>query len=87
MAIPDDDAGEVPKAYVVKSAQACVGKGDEEIRELLLRHVWERKSHHQQLRGGVEFLDSVPRNASGKILRRLLRERDGGARKIGASKL
>ena len=29
---------------------------------------------HKKLRGGVEFIEQVPRNPSGKILRRMLRD-------------
>jgi 4-coumarate--CoA ligase len=32
-------------------------------------------SRHKWLDGGIEFVDAVPKNASGKILRRLLRTR------------
>lgn len=31
-------------------------------------------SAYEQLRGGVEFIEQVPRNPSGKILRRMLRD-------------
>ena len=32
-------------------------------------------SPHMRLRGGVEFIDRIPKSPSGKILRRLLRDR------------
>ncbi|KAI8926710.1 hypothetical protein BC831DRAFT_455177 [Entophlyctis helioformis] len=32
-------------------------------------------AQHKQLRGGVQFIDAIPRAASGKILRRVLREK------------
>jgi acyl-coenzyme A synthetase/AMP-(fatty) acid ligase len=35
--------------------------------------VEERKVRYKWLRGGVEFLDSIPKTASGKILRKDLR--------------
>jgi 4-coumarate--CoA ligase len=38
------------------------------------KHVAEVKSKHKWLTGGVHFIDTIPRNPSGKILRRLLRE-------------
>jgi 4-coumarate--CoA ligase len=35
----------------------------------------ERVSRHKRLEGGVHFIDAVPKNPSGKILRKQLRER------------
>jgi acyl-coenzyme A synthetase/AMP-(fatty) acid ligase len=31
-------------------------------------------AHHKRLRGGVQFVDSIPKNPSGKILRRMLKQ-------------
>jgi acyl-CoA synthetase (AMP-forming)/AMP-acid ligase II len=64
---PDEDAGEVPKAFVVASAPV---DPDE-----LMAFVAERVAPHKKVRR-VEFVDEVPKAASGKILRRLLVERD-----------
>lgn len=36
------------------------------------RYVRENLASHKQLRGGVRFTDVIPRNLSGKILRRKL---------------
>ena len=36
--------------------------------------VADAKVHYKRLAGGVEFIDAVPRNPSGKLLRRVLRE-------------
>lgn len=35
----------------------------------------ERLASYKQLAGGVVFVDVIPKNASGKILKRILRER------------
>ena len=35
----------------------------------------ERVSKHKQLTGGVHFIDAIPKNPSGKILRKELREK------------
>ena len=65
-------ATEVPRAYVV------LGKGAEGGREAE-RQITEwlrgRVASHKRLRGGVRFVDEVPKSASGKILRRLLKAR------------
>jgi acyl-CoA synthetase (AMP-forming)/AMP-acid ligase II len=69
---PDDEAGEVPKAFVVLKADA---KPDE-----IMDFVSARVASYKKLRF-VEFTDKIPKSASGKILRRMLvqadRERKG----------
>lgn len=70
LSIPDKRAGERPKAYVVlKSGH----KHDEAVGLEILRHVQERKVRHKWVRE-VEFTDEIPKSASGKILRRVLRD-------------
>ena len=64
---PDEEAGEVPKAFVV--ARNPVDP------EELKAFVAERVAPHKKVRL-VEFVDEIPKAASGKILRRLLMERD-----------
>ncbi|KAF2401496.1 acetyl-CoA synthetase-like protein [Trichodelitschia bisporula] len=63
---------EVPRAYVVAAADgAKTSEAGEEIVEWLSQQV----AHHKRLRGGVVFVDEIPKSASGKILRRILKER------------
>ena len=66
--VPDPRAGELPKAFVVR-------KPDERITEEEIgKFVEERVAPHKALRGGVQFIDQIPRALSGKILRRQLKE-------------
>lgn len=83
---PDDASGEVPKAFVVKSPQ-FKNKPDEEVAQLIMKHVADHKSHYKRLAGGVEFLDEIPKSPSGKILRRLLRDREKERRRKAGAKL
>jgi 4-coumarate--CoA ligase len=62
-------ASEVPRAYVVP-----VGPPSRELAEELVKFVHDRVARHKRLRGGVKFIDEIPKSPSGKILRRLLRE-------------
>ena len=46
------------------------------------QYVEEHKAHYKKLAGGVEFVDAIPKNPSGKLLRRFLRDK---AREIKAA--
>jgi 4-coumarate--CoA ligase len=65
--VPDDEAGELPKAFVVKKPDAEV------TAEELQAFVKERVATYKQVRQLV-FVDEIPKSASGKILRRMLRD-------------
>jgi len=84
--VPDDMAGEVPKAFVVKTA-ATQSKSDEEVAKAIHKHVQDDKARHKWLKGGIEFVDVIPKSPSGKILRRLLRDREKAARAKKGPKL
>lgn len=62
--VPDDEAGELPRAYVVLQEKATVTEAE------LAKFVEGKVAPHKKLRGGVIFCDSVPKSASGKLLRR-----------------
>jgi acyl-CoA synthetase (AMP-forming)/AMP-acid ligase II len=66
--IPDVEAGELPKAFVVAAPNSDVTA--EELQEYVAEHVSSYKRIRQ-----VEFVDEIPKSPSGKILRRLLRDR------------
>ena len=67
---PDDEAGEVPKAFVVPK------EGESPSPDDLMAFVAEKVATFKQIRD-VEFVDEIPKNPSGKILRRVLREKEG----------
>jgi acyl-CoA synthetase (AMP-forming)/AMP-acid ligase II len=62
----DEEAGEVPRAFVVKR--------DDVSAEELMGFVAERVAPYKKIRY-LEFIDEIPKSASGKILRRFLRDR------------
>jgi 4-coumarate--CoA ligase len=67
--VPDEASGEVPRAYVVlKDPEG--GVTQEDIKEW----VKERVAPYKRLEGGVIFTNVIPKSASGKILRRILRD-------------
>ena len=69
--VANEKFGEVPKAYIVKKDRSLQ---KEEVEEYVARKV----SKHKHLVGGVEFVDAIPKSASGKILRRVLRKAHNG---------
>jgi acyl-coenzyme A synthetase/AMP-(fatty) acid ligase len=83
--ILDHFAGELPKAFVVKSSTIEADKTDEALKQAILKHVEKEKAKYKWLGGGVEFIDVIPKSPSGKILRRLLRDQERKkARALGA---
>lgn len=77
--VPDEYSGEVPLAFVVlhESYKGKVSSGAamEELKADIAKHVADHKAAYKRLVGGVVIIDSVPKNPSGKILRRMLRDR------------
>ncbi|KIY01148.1 uncharacterized protein Z520_02700 [Fonsecaea multimorphosa CBS 102226] len=81
ISIPDERAGELPKAFLVLSASWKAKKGDQSLKQDIVNYVAKEKSRHKWLDGGVEFIDVIPRSVAGKILRRKLKDLDNDARK------
>lgn len=65
------DGGEVPRAYVVRRPGP---EGAKLTADEVKSYVRARLAKYKALEGGVIFLDLLPKNASGKILKRNLRE-------------
>jgi len=68
VAYPDEDAGEIPKAFVVRQ------EGSALIGEDVIAFVADHVAAHKKVRR-VEFIDVIPKSSSGKILRKDLRTR------------
>ena len=67
----DLEAGEIPKAFVVRK------QGDEVSPEDIMGFVAQQVATFKHIRE-VEFVDSIPKSPSGKILRRFLIDRERG---------
>ena len=65
---PDEEAGEIPKAFIV----AKDGAADADA---IMAFIAERVAPHKRIRL-VEFIDQIPKSASGKILRRVLVDKE-----------
>jgi acyl-CoA synthetase (AMP-forming)/AMP-acid ligase II len=68
--IADEEAGEVPKAYVVKKGEISADD--------VLAWVAARVAPFKKVRA-VEFIDQLPKSPTGKLLRRVLKERERAA--------
>lgn len=62
--IPDEKCGEIPKAFVIRRPASTANSND------IQNFVANQVSKFKEIRGGVQFVDEIPKTASGKILRR-----------------
>ena len=69
--IPDDRMGEVGCAYVIRDP--ADERDDEALRDALIAFARDMMANYKVPRV-VVFVDELPRNASGKVLKRQLRE-------------
>ena len=69
---PDEAAGEIPMAFVVRRDNATLDADE------LMQYVAARVAPHKKVRR-VEIVDQIPKSPTGKILRRVLREREKAA--------
>lgn len=81
--VPDEYSGELPKAFVILKKDvkpaADDDDGEENVKEEIRKYVQERKIRYKWVRE-IEIVESIPKSASGKILRKELRERERMAR-------
>jgi long-chain acyl-CoA synthetase len=73
--IPDEAKGELAKAYIM------VKPGSRVTGEALIAHCREHLAAYKVPRA-IQFVDSVPMTASGKIMRRMLKTIDDGKRSV-----
>ncbi|XP_043284879.1 4-coumarate-CoA ligase 1-like [Venturia canescens] len=67
MGTPDDAAGELPMAFVVKAPGANL------TADMVKDYITPKVAPFKKLEGGVKFIDAIPRNPYGKIMRQELR--------------
>ena len=65
--VRDEEAGEIPKAFVVASGSITAGD--------VIRFVSDRVAAYKKVRA-VEIVDEIPKSPAGKILRRVLADRE-----------
>jgi acyl-coenzyme A synthetase/AMP-(fatty) acid ligase len=62
------EESELPRAYVVRRAGSKISENE------VHSFTRERLAKYKNLDGGVKFVEAIPKNASGKILKNQLRE-------------
>ncbi len=72
--VPDEEAGELPKAFVV-TKDVPPDDANDQLAADIQSFVAEQVAPHKKIRT-IEFIDAIPKSASGKILRRELVERE-----------
>jgi acyl-coenzyme A synthetase/AMP-(fatty) acid ligase len=75
---------EVPRAYVVLQAGHTAS---EELGTEISKWLEAKVAHYKKLRGGVRFVAEIPKNPSGKILRRVLKQQSAEKKSIANAKL
>ncbi|VVC29373.1 AMP-binding, conserved site,AMP-dependent synthetase/ligase,AMP-binding enzyme, C-terminal domain [Cinara cedri] len=67
--VPNDRTGEAPLAYIVLNTD-LPAIGEDEVKEFVAGRV----APYKRITAGVHFVDSLPKSAAGKILRRTLKD-------------
>lgn len=80
----EQDHNEVPRAYIVVAPG--VDQSPATARDI---SSWmdAKVAHHKKLRGGIRFTDQIPKSATGKILRKILKEAVKKEQAAGKAKL
>lgn len=81
LGVPDEYSGELPKAFVVLKSGA---KKTQATNDALIKYVKDKKVRHKWVKE-VTFVDEIPKSASGKILRRVLRDTERKAAAAAAA--
>ena len=78
--VPDERSGELPKAFIVKNKDISERDINDHMASQIIIKITTRSpnildllSSNKQLKGGITFVNEIPKSPSGKILRRLLK--------------
>ena len=63
--VDSEREGEAPRAYIVRQGELT--------EEAVHHYMGEQVASHKQLKGGIQFVENIPKSAAGKILRKDLK--------------
>lgn len=87
--VPDEYAGELPRAYIVKLDSTSQDEPDSvqedegALKSDIHAYIEDIFPPYKRLAGGIEFIDALPKTATGKITRQVLKEK---AKALAAAK-
>ena len=68
VSIPDKENGQIPRGFVVMKS------GHEETEENLINFLESRLQDHERLRGGLYYIQNIPRDENWKVLKSVLQK-------------
>ncbi|PVH90390.1 phenylacetyl-CoA ligase-like protein [Periconia macrospinosa] len=75
--VRDALSGEVPKAFIAKKHKVGDNEvSDHDLQCIIQKYVDDNMAEYKRLKGGVEFIAEIPRGPEGKLLRRILRQKN-----------
>ncbi|KAA0196683.1 hypothetical protein HAZT_HAZT003961 [Hyalella azteca] len=72
--VPDDRSGELPRAFVVLKENVTDPQILGQISNKINSHMKENAAPYKQLAAGIFYVETLPKNRTGKLLRRELRD-------------
>lgn len=74
VSVPDDDAGERPFAFVIRSPKAKAELDEKTLKTELSKHIEQTMSEPHWLRKNISFETEIPKSHNGKALKYKLKE-------------
>lgn len=74
VAIPDEDAGERPFAFVVRSQKVMTDVDEKSLKQAISQHIQNTLAEPYWLRQNIKFIEGIPKSHNGKALKFKLKQ-------------